>query len=66
MNIQAYKAVIWSQLTRSTGDFPVNSICVLDICQINSCEIQQRTNVPGDNDEGASCRFLANTTAEEI
>ena len=66
MNIQAYKAVIWSQLTRSTGDFPVNSICVLDICQINSCEIQQRTNVPGDNDEGASCRLLANTTAEEI
>ena len=50
MNIQAYKAVIWSQLTRSTGDFPVNSICALDICQINSCEIQQRTNVPGDND----------------
>ena len=45
MNIQAYKAVICSQLTRSTGDFPVNSIWVLDICQINSWEIQQRTNI---------------------
>ena len=45
MNIQAYKAVIWSQLTRSTDDFPVNSIWVLDICQINSWEIQQRTNI---------------------
>ena len=45
MNIQAYKAVIWSQLTWSTGDFPVNSIWVLDICQINSWQIQQRMNV---------------------
>ena len=45
MNIQAYKAVISSQLTWSTGDFPVNSIWVLDICQINSWQIQQRMNV---------------------
>ena len=34
-----------SQLTRSTADFPVNSIWMLHICQINSWEIQQRTNV---------------------
>ena len=64
--IQAYKAVIWSQLTRSTGDFPVNSIWVLDICQINSCEIQQRMNIPGNNDKGASCRFLANNCGGDL
>ena len=34
-----------SQLTQSTSDFPVNSIWMLGICQINSWEIQQRTNV---------------------
>ena len=34
-----------SHLTQSTADFPVNSIWTLDICQINSWEIQQSTKV---------------------